>query len=398
MHVADDSGTLREVTDMWVWDGSAWREVVDGWTANSDGTLQQWVNFGGEVVVTVTPIDHVSFRIGWTATDATQVALKVGGVTVYTATTPTGSWVVGGQTPTSTVSVSATATWAGGTTKDSATVQHTLANIPAPTGVGTGNWTSTTVDVSWAAVSGAADYQVCNADSGTVLTTTSQLTWTRTSLAPGTTYRMYVRARFNTSIVSVPSSTVTATTTASFPAGSYTFTATACDTKAANFASTWMVANGDDDVRHGYFSSNRGIQTAFFFGYKNASNVDLATFFSGGAPVNIHRVEVYVKRESDSHGSSVAQRNRFYRHQHVSKPALPSSAVTTGDPFENGTLLRGEAKWVDLPLAWGTDLVSGAVKGLCWGGTPYGANYLQYMQGPLLSTLSTMMAIRITTI
>lgn len=394
MHVADASGTMREVTEVWVSDGSMWREAVDGWTANASGQLQQWANFGGDVLVTVTSVDHLSFRIGWEAVDATQVVLKVNGSPVYTAVTASGNYTVSGQTPSSTVSVSATATWATGS-KDSLAVLHTLPVMPAPASIGVGNITASSLAVSWAPVSGATSYEVCNADTGTVLTTTTDLTWTRTGLSAGVTYRMYVKARFNPSVVSAPSVTITATTIATFPAGTYTFSATSADTKGSALSNQWLLSDSGD-LRHGYYSSTRGVQTSFFFGYKDANGVSLATFFAGGAPANVIKLEVFVKRVSTSHGSSAAQLCRFYRHQHTSRPATPGVATTTGDAYQNGTLTLGESEWIALPKEWGTDLVTGAVKGLCWGGTPQGSNYSQYMIGPSLATLPSMMQVRIT--
>lgn len=392
MHVADSSGTMREVTAAWVSDGATWREVIDGYTANSSGALQQWANFGGTVTATVTAVNHLSVRIGWEAVGATSVALKINGATVYTASTATGSYVVAGQTPGSSISVTATATWPSGS-KTSAPVMHTLAVMPAPTGVGVSDITATSMVVDWDSVAGATDYQVCNQATGGVLQTTTNLTWTRTGLTAGTQVKMYVKARFSTTVVSVPSATVTATTIATFPAGAYTFKAGSCDTWQTS-PTDWR-GTSSDELWHGngYPWSSRGVNTAYFFNYRNNAGTTIQSFFGGGAPVKVTRVEVYVKRNSSSHGINSAQLCRFYQHQHASKPTIP---YTTGSAHNNGTLARGEGKWIDLPVAWGTNLVSGSTKGIAWGGTLQDVNGARYMIGPTISALSTMGQVRIT--
>jgi poly(3-hydroxybutyrate) depolymerase len=90
--------------------------------------------------------------------------------------------------------------------------------LPAPTGVATSGATSTSMVVSWSAVSGASGYNVYRGGSkvnGAKVTGTST---TDTGLAPGTTYSWTVTSLDASNAESAPSSPATGTTTGTAPA------------------------------------------------------------------------------------------------------------------------------------------------------------------------------------
>jgi poly(3-hydroxybutyrate) depolymerase len=102
------------------------------------------------------------------------------------------------------------------------------ANLPAPTGVATSGATSSSMVVSWAAVSGAAGYNVYrdgNKVNASLVTTTS---YTDTGLAPGTSYSWTVKAADANGAEGPASAPAT---------GSTTGTAATCHT-ASNYAHT----------------------------------------------------------------------------------------------------------------------------------------------------------------
>ena len=391
MHIADSSGALREVVSVHIDNGSGWREVVQGWTSDASGTLRAWAGFSGTVTISVSAVSHTSFRVNWSSVDADTINIKVNGTTKHTTTSPSGNVVITGQTPTSTATVIASATRYG-STFTSNTVTYKLPNMPAPTSVSIGSITETSMTISWPAVSGATSYDIHNSSSGALLRNQTGLSWNRTGLSSGTAYGYYVRARFNSSVVSGASPVKVATTTATFKAGTYTFKASTCDTWQTSPAS-WR-GTSDSEVYHGngYPWSSRGGNKAYFFGYKLGGTL-LKDYFDS-APATVVKVEVYVRRSSTSSGINSPQQCRWYAHNHSSQPGGEPSDST--DAYNNGTLDRGEGKWVTLPTSWGSKFLSGAYEGIVWGGTPQSSSGARYMIGPALKANDAMCQLRIT--
>ena len=389
MRLVDSSGASRTITGGWVRDATGWRPITSG--AVRDGsTWRAIVGFAPRATASAVALDHVSARVTYEVLGATAVDVLVGGVLSTTVAGPSGAVTITGLTPGATVSISVRAT-VSGVVATSEPVSITTAGMPAPTGLAASSVTSSSYTLSWSSVLGATSYEVVNSATGSVLATVTGTSWVRTGLTSGAAYGVYLRARFSPSVVSGASSTLTTTTTAGFPAGVYTFDAASADTWSAGSAA-WR--NSTSDVWHGdgtVYGASGGTRTAFFFGYTRGG-ASIQSFFSGQGAVKVLKVEVYVTRRNTSHGVASAQTARFYQHAHATKPSTPA---TTGAAYNNGTLLRGESKWIGLPVSWGEALIAGTVRGIAWGGTPNdGGN--RYMVGPNIASQASMMRLRIT--
>jgi len=103
--------------------------------------------------------------------------------------------------------------------------------LPAPTGLGTSGATANSMNLVWAAVSGASGYNVYRAGSKVNTSLVTATSYNDTGLAAGTTYSWTVKAVDAAGIESPPSAAATGTTTGAPPP-------TATCTTASNYAHT----------------------------------------------------------------------------------------------------------------------------------------------------------------
>ncbi|MES3002972.1 MAG: PHB depolymerase family esterase [Pseudomonadota bacterium] len=121
--------------------------------------------------------------------------------------------------------------------------------LPAPTGVATSSATTTTMQISWTAVTGAASYNVyrnSNKVNGLPVTATS---YTDTGLAAATTYSWTVRAADSAGVEGATSTAASGTTTGSAPPPATCFTSSNYAHTTAGRAHTsggYALANGSN--------------------------------------------------------------------------------------------------------------------------------------------------------
>lgn len=396
---ADVKARFTGVNEEFVYDGLRWRRVNGAWIADDNGDLHRVIGYQGTTTVAAVPVGQRSIRITWTSpSNALQTELYAGGKLRHTATGPdavAGSVTVTSQefVPDTTVEVHASAKIGPGDYDVSTPVSCTL----PPFGLGimltASNPQLNSYDLAWTKVEGGALYSVYNGANQVVLESGPDRTsYTMPGASPGTRYSNYVRATDAYGLMGPPSNTVSVTTKSAFPAGTYYFTASSCDTWQA--AGSWRGSVGSDrgEVWHGdggQWGASGGARTACFFGYRHANGQDVRSFFtSQGLPVNVTGFQVRVVRKNSSHGYYAAQLSRWWVHNHTSRPG---GAPALAGGYDNGSLSRGQGAWVSLPAHWAQQWVDGWWHGIGWGNVGG-----RYMIGPHLNADPAMCQIAIT--
>lgn len=375
----DESLQHRRVQRAWIWEGARWRAANCAWVADYFGAMRKDTDCISAVSVQAAARDYLSITVTWSAPGARRVVVYVNGTQRLASNSDSGSTVVTGLNPNTLQTVKIIASTPLQTVESQPT-QVTTPNIPPPSHVVASAATNTEMTLSWPSVEGAAAYLVDNADSGANIARTTATSIRRGGLAPSTSYRTRVRSQHASGATSAPSPVNTASTTARFTPGTYDFYPAQKKTWQLG-AKSWKTGNlwhGDG----GTFGASGGSRLSFFGEYRRSGHT-ISGFFAtqGAVQVNVVGVQVLIKRTNSSHGIASAQSCLWWRHQH---DGLPGGAPSTyGGGHYSGTLNRGEAKWVSLPLDWGRELVSGAIRGVAWGGTSYSSNGAGYMYGPV---------------
>ena len=182
-----------------------------------------------------------SITVTWTAvTGATSYTIYGGTSSSLSqiGTATTGTYTQTGLTAATAYYYAVTVTTSSGTSARSTTVSATTqtgGGPAAPTGV-KATASSTSITVTWTAVTGATSYIIYRGTSSTstsqIGTTTTATTYSSTGLTAGTTY-YYAVAAVNASGTSAKSTVVSATTTAATVAKAY-ITISKCDRSSCN--------------------------------------------------------------------------------------------------------------------------------------------------------------------
>jgi hypothetical protein len=382
LKIADDQGTLHNVLQGWVHDGSKWRTIACSYVADSAGALKRDVDCIGTIsLLGILPTWH-SFLLTWKALGADTVDVYVNNVLQTTSTSENGSYKVEGLNP--------------GASYTSYIVAHspnqdvrspndtiTLQAMPAPTGLSSSGQSNTSYTLSHSSVTAASRYDVYNADNNQAWASDANTSHARGGLSAGSSYRDYVKAVHSSGAQSGASDVLSSSTTAAFPAGTYDFYPTSANTWQGT-AQTWKNPGTDAELWHGdggTFGAAGGSRYAFFFGYRHSNGEGIAQYFDryGNINVNVTGLQIRMARKNTSHGVNSAQQCRWWRHQHASQPSHPT---TYGGASDNGTLTRGEDKWITIPTDWGADLMNGGSLGIIWGGYPYFSSGAGYMIAP----------------
>jgi fibronectin type 3 domain-containing protein len=185
--------------------------------------------------VTATAVSSSSITISWTAVTGATGYIIYGGTSLTSlaqlATATATTYSNTGLTAATTYYYAVAATNAGGTSAQSAGVSATTQSAApsAPTGVTATAVSSSSITVSWAAVSGATGYVVYGGTSSTSLAqlaTATATTYSNTGLTAATTY-YYAVAATNAGGTSTRSTVVSAATQSAAPATPASLTATA---------------------------------------------------------------------------------------------------------------------------------------------------------------------------
>lgn len=246
------------------------------------------------------------------------------------------------------------------------TIAAYTAPLPPPTGLTALNTTSTTIQLSWQAVSGAT-YEVADVgEAYEIVTTGSATSALVTGLSPSTRHSYAVRSVLGTSR-SRWSNPVTVTTQPSSIAASgvYTYNPVSVAVwKAGRVGSSdpaWRPAS--DDYYHGdgwTWGDTSGVQSTYlFYGSPNP--------FIALAGAGITRFEIFVERTSAA-GDPGQILSHWFLHSYGTKPSgepVPNSSV-----YDAGLFPRGGSGWVDLPVSWAYSIITnGLHKGIGWGNT-----------------------------
>ena len=246
--------------------------------------------------VSCSTVSSSQINVSWTAVSGAT------GYRVYrcTGTTCTPTTLVGSPTTTSfsNTSLAANTTYryrvtayntSGESTYSSITTCTTQASIPTvPTNVSCSTVSSSQIDVSWTAVSGATGYRVYRCTGTTCTPTTlvgspTTTSFSNTSLAANTTYRYRVTA-YNTSGESTYSSITTCTTQASPASGSlscYSSTENSITlyysysngTSVSLFMGSSYIANLGSGSNSGYYNvSSLSAGTSYTFYLRNGTS------------------------------------------------------------------------------------------------------------------------------
>jgi len=260
----------------------------------------------------------------------------------------------------------------------------TLKTLLAPINVRVGTVTEDEVTVDWDAVAGVDGYEIADVTDGYTIVATigsgATITHTFTGLDASTRHSYAVRSEFNGqySRWSAPATAFTLAPT-SVVAGVYTYQPLTVFTwqagRAGSTSPEWEAATEDWFHGDGFvWGDDNGVQTTyFFFGAVNPFN-DL----DGGTPT---KLEVYLER-AQAGGDPAVVLSRWGLHGYATKPVGEPAAVV--DTSDAGSFARGDTGWVELPLGWAAELISGVSLGICWGGVaeryqkatnrPYGAD------------------------
>lgn len=239
--------------------------------------------------------------------------------------------------------------------------------LPAPTGAKLDQVSDSAAVLTWNPVKEATGYEIGDVtDSYRIAAFEKDSKHTFTKLDSSTRYSFVIRTLQNdqTSKWSAP---VTFSTNApdNVDPGVYDFRPEAIYTWAAGRPGStdpkWLPAQSDWFHGDGFeWGDNNGVQTTFFF--FGASNPFHRLY---GAVIT--KCEVYLSRYSAG-GDPGRVLSRLSLHRYASKP--DGEPVTTS-AVDAGTLARGEAAWVEVPVEWGRQLSIGAfAKGWSWGGVP----------------------------
>jgi Fibronectin type III domain len=396
----------RPIADAWGFDGVSWRRIIGVWGVDE---ALQWrttaVNLGA-VTCTVAPIDAVSAKVSWNVVGATTIDVYVNGILVHqriysqVVTSPVpavGSHTQSGLVPGSQISAHIVAGFQATKQTQQVPTVAVMPPLSVPPNFVATDVTSTSMVLSWGAVTGATTYSLYQK-------LTSPAVWAplqdspitycaRTGLSPNTEYQHMVRAKYGSTNQGDTTPILKTKTLLAFKPGTYVFKATVADTWQATKQAWRGTAAGE--LYHGngqkWYGNSIGDQTAFFFNYRMDGQT-IPGFF-GGVPVNLNKLEIYVTRKSSNHGLNSAQACRFWMHKHGTKPTTPTAV---GPAYNNGSLTRGQGAWIPLPLDWAKSLMSASINGFAWGGTPFYADGARYMVGPSLSAASTMGQLRFT--
>lgn len=242
------------------------------------------------------------------------------------------------------------------------------ASLPPPSGRDVDTVTSTSVTLSWQAVTGATAYEVADVRNDyAIVATPTTTTVTINGLTPASRQSFAIRTVINA--VRSPWSrpiTVTTSPTGTVTSGVYSFAPTATAVwrsgRAGSSSPSWRPTA--DDYYHGdgwVWGDPSGTQTTYFF---YGSPNPFVSIINGG----ITKLEVYTARSS-SGGAPSTVLSHWQLHPHASKPAGEPSL--NDSEYDAGLLARGETAWVELPVAWAASLIAnGSHKGLAWGATP----------------------------
>lgn len=134
-----------------------------------------------------------------------------------------------------------------------------------------------------------------------------------------------------------------------------TLTVTALDSGSWQVGGTWAWAG--TDVYQWRYGSNRENRGAWFYGHGAAQ--------LAGATITGARIRLGARMPIGS--SSAAQTLHLYRHTDASRPGGDVSRAA--GPYDVLLAPGAPAQWVDIPAAWGQDLITGG--GIAVAGSPY---------------------------
>jgi hypothetical protein len=286
------------------------------------------------------------------------------------------NWFSQGVPPNSTFPVKVIATNAtGDTTLDMGDTVKAPA-VPAPAGVTATDRTQDSVTISWSAVPGATSYRILDVNNNYELVQATNLaSVTITGLTPSTAHSWCVVTVADNPDGIVYRSDRTAVVTFNTrawgltpgvyeiqPAGNATWQRGLVGGQAAGWRPTTdPLFHGDEN------GDNRETQTSFFF-----YGTRFTTRFPDGlGSATVTKVEVYLARGSDV-GNSGKVLSHWMQHPFTSNPGTnPMDNTTPG--IDAGDLAWGEAAWIELPVAWGANLINQEVgkAGIAWGDTDF---------------------------
>lgn len=242
--------------------------------------------------------------------------------------------------------------------------------LPAPVGFGAASVSSNSAVLNWNAVAGVSNYEVADVTEAYAVVqtlTTGATTWTPAGLDAATRYSYAVRSVYgdHKSKWSAPATFFTDAPTVVEP-GTYEITPTSIYVWTTGRAGTtdpeWLPSSshwfsGDGTT----WGVNTGTNTTyFFFGSPNQF-----TSLAGGT---VTKVEVYLDRNGPG-GDPGLVLSRWNLHRYTDKPSAEPSDPTAS--VDTGQFARGQNGWIELPTAWGEQLIAGTyASGISWGGTP----------------------------
>jgi len=242
--------------------------------------------------------------------------------------------------------------------------------LPAPVGFGTSSVSSNEALMSWTPVNAVNGYEIADVTESYQIVATitnGETSWTAENLEPSTRYSYAVRSIYgeNQSKWSSPSTFFTNAPTTVTP-GVYEFSpeniyvwttgkAGSTDPQWLPSSSHWYAGDGST------WGVNTGTNTTYFF-YGSPNQ------FGNLAGGTVTKFEIYLDRNGPGGDPGIVL-SRWNLHRYSDKPsAEPSELVGSTD---NGQFARGQKGWIELPTAWGEQLVAGTyASGVAWGGTP----------------------------
>lgn len=242
--------------------------------------------------------------------------------------------------------------------------------LPAPIGFGTSSIGINQALLTWTTVNAVNGYEIADVtESYEVVATIAGggTTWNATSLNPSTRYSFAVRSVYGDHR-SKWSSPVTFFTNApaTVTPGVYEFSAANIyvwtSGKAGSSDPQWLPASSHWYAGDGTtWGVNTGTNTTYFF-YGSPNQFGS---ISGGT---VTKLEIYLDRNGPGGDPGIVL-SRWNLHRYANKPgAEPTELIGSTDI---GQFARGQAGWIELPTAWGEQLVAGTyASGVAWGGTP----------------------------